>query len=371
MGRQQETSAVAYNMTGGDGPDSYYRNSIFQRTVVEDAMKAVKKDIEERLQFPIENIPKTFRVADFGCCVGPNTFVAMQSIIEAVGLKYDDKSEFEVLFNDHANNDFNTLFRNLPSAFPFSSQETIFCAGVPGDFHARVLPRASLHLGYSSYALQWLSKNPDQVADPNSPAWNKDSIYCDGHSPQVVKAYSAQFQSDLQNFLNARAQEIVGGGLLIFTIPGVPHGALCSQNYHGLFYGTLGSCLQDMVKEGLISQEKVEAFNIPMYYPPIQELEAFLQGNADFSLERIYAIPSETLENVHSRANMEPTVASVASLVSAIVRAIMEVVIKQHIGEDIVEPVFERFSVKFSQNYHKLAEMQTPTNISVVLKRKH
>ncbi|KAJ4842177.1 hypothetical protein Tsubulata_020725 [Turnera subulata] len=313
MGRQQETSAVAYNMTGGDGPDSYYRNSIFQRTVVEDAMKAVKKDIEERLEFPIQNIvPKIFRVADFGCCVGPNTFVAMQRIIEAVGLKHDDKPEFEVLFNDHAKNDFNTLFKNIPNFF--SSQETIFCAGVPGDFHGRVLPRASLHLG---------------------------------------------------------AQEIVGGGLLIFTIPGVPHGALCSQNYHGLFYDTLGSCLQDMVKEGLISQEKVQAFNIPMYYPPIQELEAFLQENADFSLERIYAIPSVTLEDVFTRVNVEPTMATVTSNVSAIVRAIMEVVIKQHIGEEIVEPVFERFALKFSQNYHKFAEKQTPTNISVVLKRRH
>ncbi|KAJ4821914.1 hypothetical protein Tsubulata_017062 [Turnera subulata] len=356
------TIPVGYSMTGGDGPDSYYRNSIFQRAVMEDAMKMVNEGIQETLEF-ID--PNSLSIADFGCSVGPNTFIAMQHIIEAVGLKYDPSLEFQVFFNDHVNNDFNTLFRNIP--FP---PQVIFSAGVPGHFHTRVFPKASLHIGYSSYALQWLSRNPDGAADPNSPAWNKDSIYCSGHSPQVVKAYSAQFQRDLEQFLNARAQEIVGGGLLIFTVPGVPDGALCSQNYHGFCYDILGACLLDMVKEGLVSQEKVEAFNIPMYYTPVKELESFLGKNGDFRLERIYAIQSDTLEDLQRRINIEPTIPIVASSATSAVRAFMEEAIKKHVGEEIVDSVFERFTKKFSQNYCQLAEKQTLTNISVILKRK-
>ncbi|KAJ4821912.1 hypothetical protein Tsubulata_017059 [Turnera subulata] len=351
-------------MTGGDGPDSCYRNSTFRRTVVEEVMKVVKTDIQERLEFTIN--PKTFRIADFGCSVGPNTFLAMHGIIEALVLKYDPPLEFQVFFNDHINNDFNTLFKNIPSR-----RHQIFSAGVPGDFHTRVFPKASLHIGYSSNALHWLSKNPHELVNPNSPAWNKDSIYCSGHSQEVVKAYSAQFQRDMEQFLNARGREIVGGGLLIFTLLGVPDGGLFSQNYSGLFFDTLGSCLVDMLQEELINQDKVEAFNIPIYCPPIKELESFLEGNADFSLHRNYSTPSQTLDSyVEKQANIEPTVASVTAGVTSTVRAVAEEVIKQQFGEEIVDSLFGRFTQKFSKNYHQLAKKQPMTNITVVLKRK-
>ena len=63
----------------------------------------------------------TFRIADFGCSVGPNTFLAMEKIIEAVEQKYHAQFqnspplEFQVFFNDVTANDFNTLFKTLPS----------------------------------------------------------------------------------------------------------------------------------------------------------------------------------------------------------------------------------------------------------------
>ena len=62
----------------------------------------------------------TFRLADLGCSVGPNTFITMQNIIDVVQQKYQSQGlashmpEFQVFFNDHASNDFNTLFASLP-----------------------------------------------------------------------------------------------------------------------------------------------------------------------------------------------------------------------------------------------------------------
>ena len=59
-------------------------------------------------------------VADLGCSTGPNTFISVQNIIEAIKLKYISKGEntetpkFMVFFNDQLSNDFNTLFISLP-----------------------------------------------------------------------------------------------------------------------------------------------------------------------------------------------------------------------------------------------------------------
>jgi indole-3-acetate O-methyltransferase len=84
--------------------------------------------------------------------------------------------------------------------------------------------------------------------DTKSPAWNKGSIQCSGTAKEVAKAYSAQFKTDMDNFLNARAQEIIGGGLMVIIICGLPDGILMSQTVAGICIELLGSCLIDMAK---------------------------------------------------------------------------------------------------------------------------
>ncbi|KAJ4836675.1 hypothetical protein Tsubulata_037866 [Turnera subulata] len=246
----QQPLSSSYPMSGGDGQNSYVQNSGFQRLVVEDAKPMVKKAIEDALEFTnFSENSTTFAIADFGCSVGCNTLIATQNIIEAVKEKYQSQHPnhpplaFQVLFNDHVNNDFNTLFRNLPPSGEF------FAAGVPGDFHNRLFPKASLHVGHSSYALHWLSKLPQEILDANSPAYNKDSIHCTGLSKEVAQAFAAQFQNDLERFLNARAQELVSGGLLVLTVAGLPQGTLCSQTYRGANNDILDFCLKDMAQE--------------------------------------------------------------------------------------------------------------------------
>jgi len=190
----------------------------------------------------------TFRIADFGCSAGPNTFLAMEKIMEAVEQKYHAQFqnspplEFQVFFNDVTANDFNTLFKTLPS------YQKYFAAGVPGTFYGRLFPKSTLHLAYASYSLQWLSKVPEEVVDTKSPAWNKGSIQCSGTAKEVAKAYSAQFKADMDNFLNARAQEIIGGGLMVIIISGLPDGILMSQTVVGICIELFGSCLIDMAK---------------------------------------------------------------------------------------------------------------------------
>ena len=149
-----------------------------QRGVVEVAKEKINKAVANH--FDINTLSGSLNpicVADLGCSTGPNTFISIQSIIEAIELKYISKGEntetpkFMVFFNDQLSNDFNTLFISLPL------NGNTLQPGVPGSFYGRLFPKASLHFIHSSYALQWLSNVPKEVMDQGSTTWNKGRIF--------------------------------------------------------------------------------------------------------------------------------------------------------------------------------------------------
>ncbi|KAG9449043.1 hypothetical protein H6P81_009008 [Aristolochia fimbriata] len=82
---------------GGDGLNSYYRNSgllpeysqkngatsVF--AMIEEAIFAEDLDVQNHQN---TNLDEPFRIADLGCSVGPNTFLVVRAIIEALKLNY-------------------------------------------------------------------------------------------------------------------------------------------------------------------------------------------------------------------------------------------------------------------------------------------
>lgn len=189
----------------------------------------------------------TCTIADFGCSVGENTLLAAQTLVDTVNDKASGqpKLEFQVFFNDQTGNDFNTLFASLDND---DRRNKYFAAGVPGSFHGRLFPRSSIHVAYSCCSIHWLSRVPDELLDRESPAWNGGRIHYDAGAPEaVVRAYENQFDKDMEKFLEARAQEIVAGGIMVILVAGVYEGAL--THAVGICLTFLGSILMDMVKE--------------------------------------------------------------------------------------------------------------------------
>lgn len=210
----------------------------------------------ETLSFKSSN---RIQIADLGCATGPNTFFAVQNIIEAVDQIYKTKHhnknpqtelEYQVLFSDRVDNDFNTLFRSVATPRPY------FAVGVPGSFYGRLFPKQSIHIMHSSNSLNWLSRVPDNVADINSPGWNGNSIYCRGDAKEVAEAYASQYEKDMEIFLNARAEELVGEGLMTLVLGVRQNGVPLCQTGMGKTYDFLGSCLFDMANEVSIHQKK-------------------------------------------------------------------------------------------------------------------
>ncbi|XP_016490506.2 loganic acid O-methyltransferase [Nicotiana tabacum] len=353
-------------MNGGDGPKSYAKNSEYQKQLLGYSKKVMNELIQQQLDVgsnPHFDPCNPFRIADFGCSTGRNTYIAAQNIIEAVEQKYESNEEdpqvpeFFVFFNDLVQNDFNTLFNYIHSNKP-----NYFGAGVPGSFHGRVFPKAFLDIAHSSMALLYLSRIPEEVKDRKSGAWNKGRIHysCSGAAKEVEAAYSTQFRKDIESFLDARAEELIPGGLMVIITLGILDGVLPSECSMGLNFSILGSCLEDMAKMGIISEEKLDSFNLPYYYTSQMELETLIKAHGCFDIARFEKLPTPFRQVVH---DIQTVVLSL--------RAVTEGLFEEHFGKDVIEELFQRYAEKVGSHpvlYDN--RYRTDANYFVFLKRK-
>ncbi|KAL0430213.1 UNVERIFIED_CONTAM: Loganic acid O-methyltransferase [Sesamum radiatum] len=330
-----------YAMNAGDGPRSYVQNSSYQRGVVDIAKPIIEEEIARKLDIknPSSTSPNCIWVADFGCSTGHNSFPAMQIVTQAIyqkhassGLIIHKARELFVVFNDVITNDFNTLFSSLP---PYRNYNAI---GVPGDFHGRLLPESSLHFAYSSWALHWLTQAPKAVAESGSPAWNKREILYTRDREEVCAAYLNQYAKDIEAFLEARAVELMSGGLMALLIPGVPASWNPDTEYTlSSDINLLGSCVMDMAKKGRFSEAKVDSFNLPLYFTTPEQLKTILERSHSFTTERFEILNNpgkHVLRSVNAHA--------------AFYRAVIEGPLTNHFGSDIIDELFDLYMEKLA-----------------------
>uniref|UniRef100_A0A0A0KT16 Uncharacterized protein n=1 Tax=Cucumis sativus TaxID=3659 RepID=A0A0A0KT16_CUCSA len=262
------------HVNGGEGDMSYANNSLLQRNVLSSTWLIAKEAISKfchQSNFPIT----TFTMAELGCSCGPNALLIASKLVEQVEeirKRLQKKTlEYQILLNDLHGNDFNTIFRFLPSFLQElktkigghdSDFGPCFFNGVPGSFYLRLFPTNSVHFFHSTYTLHWLSQVPEGIGNKN-----KGKIFMSSTSPKsVVEAYYKQFQMDFSMFLKCRAEELVIGGHMILTMLGrtseEPWSKECTS-----FWEFLSLALNTMVAEGLVEEEKVNLFNIPNYMP--------------------------------------------------------------------------------------------------------
>ncbi|KAL0415565.1 UNVERIFIED_CONTAM: Loganic acid O-methyltransferase [Sesamum latifolium] len=354
--------AESFPMNGGDGTYSYTNNSQYQKQATDFAKGTIQEAILDKLDTEnLLSVSNTFRIVDFGCSVGPNTFNTVQNIIQAVESKCSLQGldpgtiDFQVFFNDHTANDFNTLFASFPP------DRRYYAAAAPGSFHGRLFPWASISLAHSSYALHWLSRVPEGVCDRKSAAWNEGRIHYTGSSGDVVRAYGDQFEKDMGVFMKARAEEIVEGGLMVLIMPGIPDGVCHSQLLFGVLFNFLGSSLLDLASGGIIDKAEIDEFNLPIYAPSVGEMTELIEKKGCFSIERI--------ELTNPRSKIDEAI-DVHRLIMHL-RAGMESVFTKHFGDGVVEKMFDKTLAKSGEISEFLkSSYPKSTQLFVVLKRK-
>jgi hypothetical protein len=147
---------------------------------------------------------------------------------------------------DQPTNDFNTLFEVLDvdqNRYVLDDPNVFPCA-IGRSFYSNVLPPTHVHLGWSSYAAQWLSRIPTVLPDhfwvPNSTAAARGR-------------FERQGAEDWKLFLALRARELRLGGRLIVVLPALNDDGSSGTSH---LMDHANAVLAEMVDEGEITAEE-------------------------------------------------------------------------------------------------------------------
>ncbi|KAI9111263.1 hypothetical protein K1719_017675 [Acacia pycnantha] len=332
--------ASVFHMNGGTGESSYASNSLLQKKVM-----SITKPIRDEAIRSIYNgnLPKSLAIADLGCSSGPNTLFITCDLIETVEMLCrelnHESPEYIIFLNDLPGNDFNNIFKSLECFKQNLSTRVLggigkcYITGLPASFYERILPASSLHFVHSSYSLHWMSQVPKGIEN------NKGNICMASTSPlDVCNSYYHQFQKDFSLFLKCRARELVEGGRMVLTLQGRSNsGTSSNESYYA--WELLVEALNDMVLEGIIKEDQIDSFNIPMYYPSSSELQLEIEKEGSFTLNRL-----EVFEvSWKAACGEEHNDNSDGYKVAQFVRAVAEPLLVSHFGEAIIDDVFHRY----------------------------
>ncbi|XP_044469549.1 S-adenosyl-L-methionine:benzoic acid/salicylic acid carboxyl methyltransferase 2-like [Mangifera indica] len=335
------------HMNGGVGATSYANNSLLQKKVIT-MTKPIWEEAITKLY--TTSFPAKLVIADLGCSSGPNTLLVASEFIKIVSnicKKLGSQSpEFQVLLNDLPGNDFNTIFRSLPRVQEKLRKQMgcgaghCFFSGVPGSFYGRLFPGKSVNIFHSSYSLHWLSQVPEGLES------NKGNIFMASTSPPcVLKAYYQQFQKDFSLFLKCRSEELVAGGRMVLTLLGRrsddPSSKECSY-----IWELMAIALNEMASEGIIEEEKVDSFNIPVYSPSPSEIKCEVMKEGSFEIDRIEVtqVNWDAYNNEFKGGNVSQLQSQDRGYnVAQCIRAVAEPLLISHFGEAIIDEVFSKY----------------------------
>ncbi|KAG5008236.1 hypothetical protein JHK85_026778 [Glycine max] len=195
------------------------------------------------------------KVANLGCSVGPNALLVISNIIDIVNTACTslnrEPPKFQFYLNDLFGNGFNTIFESLPNFYTRLVEDKghkfgpCFVNATPGSFYGRLFPSNSINLFHSSNSLHWLS------------------------------------------------QELVPGGAMVLVVLGnheTPRRIGCEL---------VSLKLNDMFLEGLIEEEKLDSFNIPVYEPTVEEIRHVIEEEGSFFVQRFEILTLPWVEGLN------------------------------------------------------------------------
>ncbi|XP_055811997.1 probable caffeine synthase MTL3 [Solanum dulcamara] len=356
------------HMNGGEDQASYSNNSLVQKLVIL-KVRAILEDSIKNIVCYNSGFPQCITLAELGCSSGPNALLPIYEMAEIVDkLSHDIELNniqkpinVQVFLNDLVGNDFNNVFKLLPSFYKEIEkkrcQVSCFVATMPGSFYGRIFPQHCVHLVHSSYSLHWLSQVPKGLVSESGIPLNKGNIYIAKISPPSVHlAYLNQFQKDFTNFLSMRSEEIVDFGSLVLTF-------ICKNDEDDGcdFWELLGITMNDMVIEGLIEEAKLDMFNLPLYAPSIKEIKQIIEKEGSFKILQLETFKLKWDSNManHGTEKGEAILfddKNRAAYVAGNMRAVQEPILVDHFGEEIMNDLFERFgkkAIEYMENYGK------------------
>jgi indole-3-acetate O-methyltransferase len=117
--------------------------------------------------------------------------------------------------------------------------------------------------------------------------------------------------------------------------------------------------------QGIISEAKVDSFNLPMYSATLEEMKELIQRNGSFNVEKM------ELTMANGESNHQSYSSYSGRILQMHLRAGIEEIISQHFGTEIIDDLFDRYAMKAEDFSHRLQSSERKgALLFVVLKRK-
>nr|XP_043620312.1 benzoate carboxyl methyltransferase-like [Erigeron canadensis] len=364
------------HMNGGNGEFSYAINSSNQESLIRKVHPILKEIIKGIANDP-DGFPPCFHIADLGCSSGPNTLFFVSNIMEEVHEVCKEKKlkppQFQVFLNDLFGNDFNTLFGSLPTFYAKRNKDNeenfgrCFISAVPGSFYGRLFPDQSIHFFHSSGCLHWLSQVPKDIEN------NGLNVFMAKTSPpNVFEMYKMQFQNDFTAFLESRSKEIIRGGHMLLTFGGRSNVDPYCNNSHVNLWELFTRSLADMVKEGIVTESQIAAFNVPTYNPYKDEVRDLVHIQGSFSLDTLdtFEVNWYTDDTDDDHGNVKArNQQSLGKRAAKMIRAGSEPMLITYFGSSAMDLIFQKFE-KYMDEHLANTEETKPLLIVISLTKK-
>lgn len=256
----------AMPMAGGDG---YRRNSRMQTLGLLPGL-ALLATAADSVSLPEPSHPIV--IADYGASSGGNSLIPMGTAIDS--LRVRTNQPICVVHTDLPDNDFAALFNTVAEdPQSYSSRPDVFPMAIGSSFYRPILPDDSVTLGWSSWALAWLSRTPAPVPDHVHASYSTATA--------VRSAYARQAAEDWTDFLTARSREMRAGGRLVLIVPAAD--ADGTPGYRPMF-DAAWDALTGFVGDGLLSADEALRMGMPHFGRTGTDLGTpFAEGGGSFA----------------------------------------------------------------------------------------
>ena len=103
-----------------------------------------------------------------------------------------------------------------------------------------------------------------------------------------------------------------------------------------------------MFLKGILHEEDITSFNLPLYTPCTDELEAIIESEGSFSLDRFET--SEVNWDMREEDEIMKSGESSDKLIAKTMRAITESMLASHFGDTFIEEIFERYAMLVAEH---------------------
>jgi hypothetical protein len=234
-----------------EGHGIYNRSSRVQAAGLSPAVPLLEQAARS---VPLETGSKPIVIADYGSSAGHNSLGPMVAAINALRERAGPEREISIVHTDLPDNDFAALFQTLirdPNSY-LRADPKVFASAAGRSFYEQILPSQTVTLGWSSWAVQWLSQIPALIPDQIQVFYSRDPI--------ARAAFARQAATDWRAFLTHRGRELRSGGQLVMLTMAIDENG--DFGYTPILVA-MYAALMEMVKEGFVHPEEARRMVIP------------------------------------------------------------------------------------------------------------